>query len=71
MVSDMGISWFSEAREWLSGLVQILERLLQRCAPLADRLDLGGRDFLVDLGIAVLGAQPEAREEFAAPSTPA
>src|ERR1700730_1124271 len=37
-----------------------------RGAPFADRLDLGGRDFLGDLGIAVLGAQPEALEELVA-----
>src|SRR5258708_40089633 len=30
-----------------------------------DRLDLGGRDFSVHLGIAVLAAQPEALEELA------
>src|SRR5258708_7419502 len=46
--------------------LEIFERLLSRRAPLADRLDLGGYDFLVDLGIAVLGAQPEALEELAA-----
>src|SRR5216683_1210628 len=39
-----------------------------RRAPFADRLDLGGRDFLVDPGIAVLGAQPEALGELAARS---
>src|ERR1700738_725910 len=36
--------------------------------PFADRLDLGGPDFLVHLGIAVLGAQSEALEELAASS---
>src|SRR5216683_2938290 len=50
----------------LADRLQIFERLLPRRAPFADRLDLGGRDFLVDLGIAVLGAQPEALEELAA-----
>jgi hypothetical protein len=40
----------------LADRLQIFERLLLRRAPFADRLDLGGRDFLVDLGIAVLGA---------------
>ena len=33
---------------------------------MADRLDLGGRHFLVHLGIAVLSAQAEALQEFAA-----
>src|ERR1700730_10223885 len=50
----------------LADRLQIFERLLPRCAPFADRLDLGGRDFLVDFGIAVLGAQPEPLEELAA-----
>src|SRR6266849_7430953 len=53
-------------QRWLMDRLQIFERFLPRCAPFADRLDLGGRDFRVDLGIAVLGAQPEALEELAA-----
>src|SRR5258708_36586061 len=48
--------------------LQIFERLLSRRASFGDRLDLGGCDFLVALGIAVLGAQPEALEELAARS---
>jgi hypothetical protein len=52
----------------LADRLQIFERLLPRRAPCGDRLDLGRRDFLVDLGIAVLGAQPEALEELAARS---
>src|ERR1700722_5622155 len=48
--------------------LQIFERFLLRRAPFADRLDLRGSDFLVDLGIAVLGAQPEALEELTARS---
>jgi hypothetical protein len=50
----------------LADRLQIFERLLPRRDPCGDRLDLGRRDFLVDLGIAVLGAQPEALEELAA-----
>src|SRR5260370_14495975 len=46
--------------------LQLFERLLPWRPPFADRLDLGGRDLLVDLGIAALGAQPEALEELAA-----
>jgi hypothetical protein len=48
----------------LTDRLQILKRLLLRRAPFADRLDLGWRDFIVDLRIAVLAAQPEALEEF-------
>jgi hypothetical protein len=47
----------------LADRLQIFERLFPRCAPFADRLYLGGCDFLVNLGIAILGAQPEALEE--------
>jgi hypothetical protein len=36
--------------------------------PICRLLDLGGRGFLVHLGIAVLGAQPEALKELAAGS---
>src|ERR1700730_7496552 len=49
----------------LADRLQIFERLLLRRAPFADRLDLGGRGFLVHLGIAVLGAPSEALEELA------
>jgi hypothetical protein len=36
----------------LTDRLQIFERLVPRRAPFADRLNLGGCDFLVDLGIA-------------------
>src|SRR6202000_2047378 len=34
--------------------------------PFADRLDLSGRDLLVDLGVAIRCSQPEVLEELAA-----
>ena len=48
----------------LADRLQIFERLLLWRAPFADRLDLGGRNFPVHLGIAVLAAKPEALEEL-------
>src|SRR6266478_2151235 len=53
-------------QRWLADRLQIFEGLLPRRAPFADRLDLRGRYFLVDFGIAAVGAQPEALEERAA-----
>src|SRR5258705_4992799 len=52
----------------LADRLQIFERLLPRRAPFADGLDLSRRDFLVNLGIAVLATQPEPLEELAARS---
>src|ERR1700731_4432278 len=45
---------------------QIVERLLPWCAPFGDGFDLGRRNFFVDLGIAILGAQAKAFEELTA-----
>ena len=52
----------------LADRLQIFERLLLWRAPFADCFDLGWCDFLIHLGIAVLGAQPEPLEELAAGS---
>src|SRR3954452_19144566 len=52
----------------LADRLQIFERLLLWCAPFADCFDLGWCDFLIHLGIAILGAQPEPLEQRAAAS---
>ena len=43
--------------------VQVLVRLLARCAPLGQRAELRRRDLLVHLRVAVLAAQAEALQE--------
>ena len=55
---------FTTSVGWLDRL-QIVVRLLLRRAPFADRLDLGGRDFVVHLGIAILVTKLEALQELA------
>ena len=46
--------------------LQVLIGTLTLHTPLADGLDLGGRHFLVHLGIPVFSAAEEALQEFAA-----
>src|SRR6267143_3863985 len=74
MVRAMGMLFFFSSRrrhtrwncDWSSDVCSSdLVGTLTLHAPLADCLDLGGRHFLVDLGIAVFSAAEEALQEFA------